>query len=79
MWKMHWVTSSLDPDTLTDRSVEPGTRKLNIRDRGWGGGGEMMGTPVANELGVWPKGGNGDHFDRGNVRQPECGAREGCK
>ena len=53
MWKMHWVTSSLEPDTLTDRSVEPGTHsKLNIRDRGWGGGGEMMGTPGANEMGV---------------------------
>ena len=61
MWKMHWVTSSLEPDTLTDRSVEPGTHsKLNIRDRGWGGGGEMMGTPGANEMGVWPKGGIGE-------------------
>ena len=31
---MHWVTSSLVPDTRTDLSLEPGTGKLNIRGPG---------------------------------------------
>ena len=59
---MHWVTSSLDPDTLTDRSVEPGTRTLKIR--GGAGRGDMLVTQVDNEAGIWPKGDIRDYFVR---------------
>ena len=33
---MHWVTSSLLPDTLTDLSLEPGTEQWDIRSE-WAG------------------------------------------